>query len=95
MTGVSPAVVRHRIAALLAVDESAALARIRVPALVLRALNDRVISRKATQSILESLPGAQLAEIDGPHLLLQTRPEECAGIVLQFVHRVRIPPLSR
>jgi len=85
IAGVSPAVIRHRIAALLAVDESAALGRIRVPTLVLRARRDRVISRAATQWILQTLPGAQLVEIDGPHLLLQARPAECAAIVLKFM----------
>jgi pimeloyl-[acyl-carrier protein] methyl ester esterase len=82
---VSPGVIRHRIAALLAVDESAALGRIRMPTLVLRARRDRVISRAATQWMLKTLPGAQLAEIDGPHLLLQTCPGECAAIVLEFM----------
>jgi pimeloyl-[acyl-carrier protein] methyl ester esterase len=85
MAGVSPAVIRHRIAALLAVDESAALGRIRMPVLVLRARRDRVISRAATQWILKTLPGARLVEIDAPHLLLQTRPAECAAIVLKFM----------
>jgi pimeloyl-ACP methyl ester carboxylesterase len=85
MTGVSPAVIRGRIASLLAVDESAALGRIQVPTLVLRALRDRVISLAATQWILKTLPGAQLAEIDGPHLLLQTRAVECAAVVLGFM----------
>ncbi len=85
MTGVSPAVIRHRIAALLAVDESAALGAIRLPTLVLRARGDRVISPAATQWILKTLPGARLVEIDGPHLLLQTRSAECAAIVLKFM----------
>jgi pimeloyl-ACP methyl ester carboxylesterase len=85
IAGVSPAVIRHRIAALLAVDETAALGRIRMPTLVLRARGDRVISRAATQWILKTLPGAELAEIDGPHLLLQSRPAECADIVLKFL----------
>jgi pimeloyl-ACP methyl ester carboxylesterase len=85
MAGVSPAVIRHRIAALLAVDESAALSRIRMPTLVLRGRGDRVISPAATQWILKTLPGALLAEIDGPHLLLQTRPAECAAVVLKFM----------
>ncbi len=88
MAGVSPAVIRHRIAALLAVDESAALGAIRLPTLVLRARGDRVISPAATQWILKTLPGARLVEIDGPHLLLQTRSAECAAIVLKFMHRL-------
>jgi pimeloyl-ACP methyl ester carboxylesterase len=85
MAGVSPAVIRHRIATLLAVDESAALGAIRLPTLVLRARRDRVISRAATQWILKTLPRALLVEIDGPHLLLQTRPAECAAVVLAFI----------
>jgi pimeloyl-ACP methyl ester carboxylesterase len=85
IAGVSPAVIRRRIAALLAVDESAALGRIRMPTLVLRGRGDRVISLAATQWILKTLPGALLAEIDGPHLLLQTRPAECAAVVLKFM----------
>lgn len=85
IAGVSPAVIRHRIAALLAVDETAALGLIRLPTLVLRARHDRVISRAATQGILKALPSARMAEIDGPHLLLQTRASECAAIVLQFM----------
>lgn len=85
IAGVAPAVIRHRIAALLAVDESPALARIRVPTLVLIARHDRVISRAATRRMVDGLPGARLAEFDGPHLLLQTRPAECAAAVLEFM----------
>jgi pimeloyl-ACP methyl ester carboxylesterase len=85
MAGVSHAVIRHRIAALLAVDETPALSSIRVPTLVIRARGDRVISRATTRRILNALPGARLVEIDGPHLLLQTRASECAAVVLRFM----------
>ena len=85
MAGVSPAVIRHRIAALLAVDESAALRAIRLPTLVLRGRRDRVISWAATRWIVRTLSAARLVEIDGPHLLLQTCPAECAAAVLEFM----------
>lgn len=95
IAGVAPAVIRHRIAALLAVDESRALASIRVPTLVLIARGDRVISRAAARRIVEALPAARLAEIDGPHLLLQTCPAQCAAAVLKFTREalqpVRLP----
>ena len=90
MAAVSEDVIRHRIAALLAVDASAALARVGSPILVLQAAHDLVIPRSATQWILETAPHAQLVEIDGPHLLLQTQPEECAAAVIRFV-RAAIP----
>jgi pimeloyl-ACP methyl ester carboxylesterase len=88
MAGVSAAVIRHRIAALLAVDASAALATVRVPTLVLRARHDRVISHAATRWMMGLLPAAQLAELDGPHLLLQTRAPQSAAVVLQFMRRL-------
>jgi hypothetical protein len=37
--------------------------------------------------LLKSPPLAQFEEIDGPHLLLQSRPSECAVPVLRFVRR--------
>jgi pimeloyl-ACP methyl ester carboxylesterase len=88
MSGVSAPVIRHRIAALLAVDETANLGKIRVPILVLRALRDRVISNRATRVILESSPAAGLVVVDGPHLLLQTRAAECATAVVGFLRTV-------
>jgi pimeloyl-ACP methyl ester carboxylesterase len=89
MSGVSASVIRHRIAALLAVDERPSLSRVHVPTLVLRAGRDRVISRAATRWITKTATSAQLIEVDGPHLLLQTRPEECAGAVVAFVHTLQ------
>jgi pimeloyl-[acyl-carrier protein] methyl ester esterase len=85
MADVSNVVIRQRIAALLAVDESASLARIRVPVLVLQARNDLVVPRAASRWIVRIARHAQRAEIDGPHLLLQTRPVECAAAVMSFL----------
>jgi hypothetical protein len=33
----------------------------------------------------DTAPKARLVEIDGPHLLLQTCPQECAAAVMRFV----------
>jgi pimeloyl-[acyl-carrier protein] methyl ester esterase len=88
MANVSEAVIRHRIAALLAVDESAALSSVQSPMLVLQAGRDLVIPRSATEWILKCAPHALRIEIDGPHLLLQTRPAECAAAVITFLGTV-------
>ena len=42
------------------------------------------MTNAVTLPALVLLP-ALLAEIDGPHLLLQTRPAECAAVVLKFM----------
>jgi pimeloyl-[acyl-carrier protein] methyl ester esterase len=85
MAGVSVEVVRRRIAALLAVDESGALRRVTKPVLVLRATRDRVVPRSAAEWIMRGAAHAQRVDIDGPHLLLQTRPAECATAIQSFM----------
>lgn len=54
MTGVSTAVIRHRLGEVLAVDESCRLALIEVPILVLRARRDRIVPRAAMDLNLAS-----------------------------------------
>jgi pimeloyl-[acyl-carrier protein] methyl ester esterase len=85
MAAVDAAVIRRRIAALLSVDETAALAKISVPTLVLCATRDRVVSEAATIRIMRGIRQAQRVDVDGPHLLLKTRPQECAAAVLSFI----------
>lgn len=88
MAGVSAAVIRRRIVALLGVDETAALRKVAMPVLVLRAAQDRVVSKAATLRILDEAPHARLVEIDGPHLLLQTHAAECAVVIQSFMHEL-------
>jgi pimeloyl-ACP methyl ester carboxylesterase len=78
-------VLRHRIGAVLKVDETDSLARVRVPTLVLQASDDRVVPHSATEHLLRNLPSAELVKIHGPHLLLQIRAAECAAVVSRFV----------
>jgi len=87
MAGVSAMVIRQRIASLLAVDETAALVHISAPTLVLCATRDRVVSKAATLTIMRGIAHAQRLDIDGPHLLLQTCPKECAAAVLAFMRQ--------
>jgi hypothetical protein len=39
----------------------------------------------SAESLIAHLPGAAVAVIDGPHLLLQSCPEECSAAVLKFM----------
>lgn len=85
---VDGAVLRHRLSAVLAVDETDALARIGLPALLLLAAADHVVPREASNHLRATLPSAEVVEIDGSHLLLQTRPAECAAVVERFLRTV-------
>jgi pimeloyl-ACP methyl ester carboxylesterase len=84
-SAVDDRVLRHRIATVLAVDETAAMATIALPTLIVSARSDRVIPRAATMHMLRTLPHARHVELDGPHLVLQTRPAICATIVTEFL----------
>ncbi len=88
--GVAAPVLRARLAALLTVDASAAAARVRVPMLVISARRDRLLGSRAAREILHYAPHAELVALAGPHLLLQTRPRECAGLVARFIRSLRI-----
>jgi pimeloyl-[acyl-carrier protein] methyl ester esterase len=85
IASVAGAVLRRRIAAILAVDAFPSLDRIAIPGLVMYARHDRVVPYAATESMIAHLRGAAVAEIDGPHLLLQSCPEECSAAVLKFM----------
>jgi hypothetical protein len=37
---------------------------------------------------MHGVPHAQRVDVDGPHLLLKTRPQECAAAVLKFKREV-------
>jgi pimeloyl-ACP methyl ester carboxylesterase len=84
---VADAVVRRRIRALLEVDAGECLRRITLPVLILRARDDRIVPRAASLWMSERLAAAHVAVIDGPHLLLQAAPQECAAAVGQWLLR--------
>jgi pimeloyl-ACP methyl ester carboxylesterase len=91
MARVSPKVLRARVAAVLGVDYRPLVQRVEVPMLYLRAKADRLIPTAASRAILDLRPDVKLAEIDGPHFLLQTEPQACARAVETFMEHVVKP----
>lgn len=85
--GVSAAVIRRRLLEVLSADERAGLEAIRLPVLVLAASRDRIVPRAATRGLVQRTRWAELVEIEGPHLLLQSRPADCARAILRFLQR--------
>ena len=84
---VSPAALRTRLAAVAKVDVSSKLAGVRVPALYLRASDDRLVPASAGDEVMRILPAAGIAQLKGPHFLLQTAPADAARRVKEFVYR--------
>ena len=58
---------------------------IRTPTLILRATGDRLVSSSRYEQLIEHLPAATVREVEGPHLLLQARPRDCAQLIDEFV----------
>jgi pimeloyl-ACP methyl ester carboxylesterase len=74
---------KHRIAVFSRIDVSALLSNIEVPILYLHAIRDRIAAESDAQMIQEYLPAIKRVDIDAPHLLLQTRPQQCAELIIK------------
>jgi pimeloyl-ACP methyl ester carboxylesterase len=79
------ATLRARLAAVLAVDASSALARVRVPLLYLRASSDRLVSPSASALVSKLKPDTTIVDFVAPHFLLQSVPQEAAQAIAAFV----------
>lgn len=84
----SVAVLRKRANEVLLVDVRSQLADIRVPVLYLQASRDWVVPAAALADMQRVLLEIQVARIDGPHFLLQARPEPCAERITVFAERL-------
>jgi pimeloyl-[acyl-carrier protein] methyl ester esterase len=85
---VSPAALRARMSAVIAVNVVPELSSISVPVLYLRALEDRVVPLSASELILGRVPRAKRLDLVAPHFLLQTVPKEAGSAVHQFMRDV-------
>ena len=87
---VPTATLKARLLAVLAVDHTALLAGIQVPTLALCASQDRLVPPAATRWIQARLPALEITTLEGPHWLLQTRPEACAQAIRAFAGRLQV-----
>jgi pimeloyl-[acyl-carrier protein] methyl ester esterase len=76
---VHPAAWRARLGAVLSADVAVHLSSIRVPVLYLRAAQDRVVPRRASELIGKLLPSVKVVELEAPHFMLQAKPAESAA----------------
>ncbi len=64
------------------------------PVLALQAKRERLLDRAATRSLAEVLHHARFVEIDGPHFLLQTAPDDCWRAIFAFVSCPATSPIT-
>jgi pimeloyl-[acyl-carrier protein] methyl ester esterase len=83
--GVSPEVLARRAQMILSCDVRPELARLTVPLLYLQGSRDAIVGRKSFQEIRKIKPDAEVAVIEGPHLILQCKPRAAAAEIMRFV----------
>jgi len=74
VAAVDPEVLAHRAAEALRVDVREHLARVEVPILCIAPTRDRLLRTGAAGEILALRPGAEVAALDAPHMVLQRCP---------------------
>lgn len=55
------------------------------PVLFLQPTRDRIVSDRLSRQLRQALPRVKVQRIDGPHLLLQSRPAQCAAAITGFL----------
>ena len=75
-----------RMRAVLAVDSTSSLSRIRAPILYLRASEDRVLFSATSKVISNHVPSTKVVAVEGPHFLLQAKPGESAAAIRTFAN---------
>lgn len=88
---VSAKTLKARLEAVSAIDASEKLRRVKVPTLDLRAKQDHVVSKACGAYIRRIRPNVSVADLDAPHMLLQTVPEAAIAVLDDFVrNRIEI-----
>lgn len=85
LSTVSASVLRDRIWSVLSVDVRREAAAVSVPFLSLQASADWLVPKSASMMMREVVPKLQIAELLGPHMLLQFSPRDCARAIETFI----------
>jgi pimeloyl-ACP methyl ester carboxylesterase len=81
---VSVAVMTRRMKEVQRVDVRDKLSLVRVPAMYLQALQDRIVPRRAATLIQQRLSALRVVKLEGPHGLLQACPIASARAIENF-----------
>jgi pimeloyl-ACP methyl ester carboxylesterase len=86
---VKPAILTARLRQILAVDVRLALSKASVPILYVRAKQDCLVGESFLEEIQKIKPQVEIAQIRGPHFILQREPQQSADIVASFINSLQ------
>jgi pimeloyl-[acyl-carrier protein] methyl ester esterase len=85
-------VLTQRMREALVIDVREDFRRVGVPTLCIRAEFDWLIDARTNEVMKALNPLVEICSMAAPHLVLQTRPEEAAAVVLDFIRRTKPNP---
>lgn len=80
-------VIADRVASVLKVSVREELDALAAPLLCLRATRDRIVGARCTEKMRAAKPRAEFADVDAPHLLLQSSPSAAWAFIEPFLKR--------
>lgn len=83
------AILSARLREIAAVDVRDKFRSIQLPVLYLRANDDTLVPASIAHHLQQLQPAMQIAEIDGPHFLLQTQAAAAAAAILRFLSDIK------
>ncbi len=86
---VSPAVIAARIREVITVDVTEQLIACDVPLLYMQAVHDYVVPASNLEKIQYLRPNVEVARVDAPHMILQTKAADSARIIERFANAQR------
>jgi pimeloyl-ACP methyl ester carboxylesterase len=84
----SPATLVARLKAIAQVDVTDQLRSVLLPMLYMRATEDRLVPRSASEYFLRFARAGRVVDLEGPHFLLQAKPSAAAAEVRRFLGEV-------
>lgn len=78
-------VIKNRIMVLAGINMYPSLSQMVIPVLYLQAINDRIVSEDLSNRLVSGLSNVTVQKIEGPHLLFQSRPDECVVHIRSFI----------
>lgn len=88
LASVHAPVLRTRAVAALGVDVAAQARAVDLPTLCLHAAHDRLLPARCQRHLSALFPAQATTWLDGPHLMLQARPEAAAAVIAGFMRGV-------
>jgi pimeloyl-[acyl-carrier protein] methyl ester esterase len=85
---VKPAVLTERLLQILEVDARPVLSQVSVPILYIQGAQDRLVNASSFTEIRAIRPQTKIVRIDGPHLIVQREPGQCAKAVAEFIETI-------